>query len=294
VRTWQRTVQRRRTYGRATAFTLLVAVSALLLVLSSNPAVRELQRRVASGLGPVAGAFDDAASAVASVANAIGDFDRQRVDNGELRRANDRLAAENARLEEARRENEQLSALLRLQDTYAYRTVAAQVIAVESSELRRVVTIGKGTADGIATGDVVMGEGGALTGRVIDAGPNVATVRLITDPGSRVIGQLPSAATGEVVGRLSTLVPMGRIDATEKIAVGDEVVTASIELAGGIRSAYPKGLVIGRVADVERDANAVVQTAWLLPAAPLDRLEYLLVITDYEGGLPPVEASAAP
>jgi hypothetical protein len=30
----------------------------------------------------------------------------------------------------------------------------------------------------------------------------------------------------------------------------------------------------------------VVQTAFLEPAAGLDRLEYLLVITDYQGGLP--------
>ena len=30
----------------------------------------------------------------------------------------------------------------------------------------------------------------------------------------------------------------------------------------------------------------VVQTAFLEPGAALDRLEYLLVITDYDGGLP--------
>ena len=33
-------------------------------------------------------------------------------------------------------------------------------------------------------------------------------------------------------------------------------------------------------------ANDVVQTAFLEPGAALDRLEYLLVITDYDGGLP--------
>jgi len=33
----------------------------------------------------------------------------------------------------------------------------------------------------------------------------------------------------------------------------------------------------------------VVQTAYLQPAADLDRLEFVLVITDYEGGLPPIE-----
>ena len=66
-------------------------------------------------------------------------------------------------------------------------------------------------------------------------------------------------------------------------------MTAGIELGGGVRSPYPKGLLIGQVVDVRRDANAVVQTAYLQPAADLERLEYVLVITDYEGGLPPLE-----
>jgi rod shape-determining protein MreC len=273
---------------------LLLAASLLLLLLSGNSVVREAQHGIASGLRPIEGALDQAARAVSSVTSTIADIDRQRLDNGELRRANDRLSAENARLEATRRENEQLTALLKVQNSFAYRTVAAQVIAVESSELRRVVTIGKGTGDAIAAGDVVIGEGGALVGRVVDAGPNFATVRLITDTGSSVVGQLPTAATGEVVGRLGAVVSMGNIDATEQVTLGDDVVTASIQLAGGIRSAYPKGLVIGRVVDVKHDPNAVVQTAWLLPAAPLDRLEYVLVITDYEGGLPTVNASSAP
>jgi hypothetical protein len=66
-------------------------------------------------------------------------------------------------------------------------------------------------------------------------------------------------------------------------------VTAGLELGGGVRSPYPKGLLIGQVVDVRRDANAVVQTAYLQPAANLDKLEFVLVITDYEGGLPPIE-----
>jgi hypothetical protein len=77
------------------------------------------------------------------------------------------------------------------------------------------------------------------------------------------------------------------------VALGEEVVTAGIELAGGIRSPYPKGLVIGRVIDVRRDANEVVQTAFLEPAATLDRIEYVLVILDYQGGLPPPEQQPA-
>ncbi len=80
---------------------------------------------------------------------------------------------------------------------------------------------------------------------------------------------------------------MTNIDSTETIELGEEVLTAGIELGGGVRSPYPKGLLIGQVIDVRRDANSVVQTAYLAPAANLDKIEYVLVVLDYEGGLPP-------
>jgi cell shape-determining protein MreC len=81
---------------------------------------------------------------------------------------------------------------------------------------------------------------------------------------------------------------MDQIDSGEKISIGDEVVSAGIELGAGVRSPYPKGLLIGQVVDVRRDANAVVQTAYLQPAADFDKLEFVLVVLDYQGGLPPV------
>jgi hypothetical protein len=80
---------------------------------------------------------------------------------------------------------------------------------------------------------------------------------------------------------------MRDIDATEEVPLGEEVLTAGLELGGGVRSPYPKGLLLGQIVDVQRDANAVVQTAYLEAAADLEKLEYVLVITDYEGGLPP-------
>ncbi len=280
--------------SRGKAFATLIAITLVLMALSSNSAVRDVQRRIASLFAPVQGALDGVAGTVAALGGAVADVDRLRSDNTVLQAANDRLAADNARLEEARRENQQLSAALGLHDAFGFRTVAAHVIAVESSQLRRLVTIGKGADDGIAAGDVVVGDGGAVVGRVIDAGPTAANVVLISDTSSTVIGRLPSAATGAVVGGLDRVLGMDRIDATEEVSVGDQVVTAGIALPGGLRSAYPKGLPIGRVVDVRRDPNAVVQTAWLLPAAPLDRLEYVLVITDYEGGFPSLEPSPEP
>jgi rod shape-determining protein MreC len=271
---------------RGIAFAILLGLTFLMMAFSSNPAVLELQRGVSFAFRPIEQAFDSAAGTVASVFGAVGEIDQLRRDNQQLRDDNARLQNENQRFNEVRREIEQLTALLQLQNGFDFKTVAAQVIARDSSEFRRVVTLSKGSNDGVIVGDVVVAKGGALAGRVTEVGPTWATVMLITDTSSTVIGQLPTASTGVVVGQLGSPLTMEKIDSTVRIQLGQEIVTAGIELNGAVRSPFPKGLVIGQVIDVKRDANAVVQTAYLVPAINLDDLEYALIITDYHGGLP--------
>ena len=285
----------RQARRRGIVFVVLLAVTLLLMAFSANPLVLDLQRGLSFALRPMQGAIASVADGVAEVAGAIGEIDQLRVDNSALRSENERLRNENFRLQEIRRENDQLTALLQLQAGFDHETVAAQVIGRESLDTSRLIILDRGTDDGIETGDVVIVQGGALAGRVIDAGPNFAKVILISDSSSTVVGHLlGSGAAGEVVGQAGGVLIMRNIDSGVQISPDEEVFTAGIELAGGARSPYPKGLVIGRVVDVERDANSVVQTAFLAPAADLDTLEYALVITDYEGGLPPVDAQPVP
>jgi rod shape-determining protein MreC len=273
---------------RSIVFTALLAVTLVLMAFSSSPVIRDFQGAISFALRPVQGAVDGLAEGVSGAFTAVGDIDRLHTDNAALRRENERLIAQIARLEEVQRENEQLTGLLQLQNSFAYDTTAAEVIARDSSEFSRLVTISKGTDEGIEVGDVVVAEGGALAGRVIEVGPNYAKVVLITDESSTVIGLVQgSGATGEVVGQLGGSLVMNNIDSTETVELGEEVVTAGIELAGGIRSPYPKGLLLGVVIDVRRDANSVVQTAFLEPTTNLEKIEYVLVVLDYEGGLPP-------
>jgi len=276
---------------RATAYAALLLVSLALMSVSSNPLVRELQHGVAFAFAPIQRAVGDVASELSSIATTIAEIDQLRHENQTLRAENDLLDAESRSAAELRRENEQLTALLQLRNGLKYDTRAVTVIARESSEARRSLVVDRGSDDGLAVGQVVIGAGGSLVGRVTEVGTSIAHIVLISDPTSIVTGQLlTSAATGKVVGQLGGALVMTDVDAAAEVAQGDEVFTAGIELEGGLRSPYPKGLLIGRVIDVKIDPNEVVQTVFLEPAAPLDRLEFLLVITNYEGGiLGPIE-----
>ena len=285
----------RRARRRGIVFTILIAITLLLMAFSSNSYVLEMQRGLSFALKPFQAALASVADGVASVATAVGEIDALRIDNASLHDENERLANENARLRALREENDQLTALLQLQSGFEHQTVAARVIGREMLETRRLITLDKGTDDGIAQGDVVIVQGGALAGRVTDVGPTFAKITLISDSASTVVGQLlGSGATGEIVGQAGGVLVMRNIDSAVQIGVDEEVFTAGIELAGGIRSPYPRGLVVGTVVDLERDANDVVQTAYLAPAANLDSFELALVIVDYEGGLPPVDEQPVP
>jgi len=272
---------------RLVAYGILLAISVVLMASSSTSAVMELQGGLAFALSPAQDAVNGIGVQVRSIIGAVAEIDQLRRDNGTLRAENQRLTAENQRLAALGPENEQLSTLLQIRDSFQYATVAARVIGRDVAAVSRVVTIDRGTADGLAIGDVMVGQGGALAGRITQIGAHAARVVLINDPTSTVIGEVvTNRATGEVVGDLGGQLVMNNVDATQRITIGDEVVTAGITLGNGIRSPYPKGLVIGQVIDATRDPNAVVQTAYLEPAIDLDRLEVVLVITDYQGGIP--------
>jgi rod shape-determining protein MreC len=264
----------------------LLATSLLLIAISANPLVRDLQHGVAFAFRPFEEAIGNTARDVTSIGTALSDIDRLRVENEALRRENQQLQVDKRTADEVKRENDILTGLLQLRQGLDFRTLPTSVLARDPSGGRDVVVIDRGTDDGVAVGHVVVGPGGAVVGRVVDVGPTFASVLLISDPTSTVIGQLvSSAATGKVVGQPGGALIMQDVDSTIDVPIGEEVFTAGIDLGGGIRSPYPKGLLVGQVVDVARDPNEVVQTVYLQPAAPLDRLEFLLVILDYRGGI---------
>src|SRR5258706_2223121 len=280
---------------RAVTYVALLAASLVLMATSTNPLVRDLQHGIAFGFRPFEQAIDGAARDVISIGATITEIDQLRVENEALRSENTQLRIDKQTTDELRRENDQLTSLLQLRHGLTFRTQVATVIARESSEARRVITIDRGSDDGLQVGFVVVAAGGALAGRIVDVGPTFARVVLISDTTSTVIGQLVgSAATGRVEGQLGGALLMEDVDSNVEVPMGEEVFTAGIELGGGSRSPYPKGLLIGRVVDLKRDPNAVVQTVYLEPAADLDRLEFVLVITDYQGGISGPIGSVAP
>jgi rod shape-determining protein MreC len=276
-------------------YVLLLAVSMLMLAFSRSAPVTELRRGVGFAMAPIQETLRGSAQTIGSIFSTIGEIDRLRRQNEDLTTQLNELQAINRGLESLRAQNDQLTALLSVHSSFDYETVAAEVISKRITDQERVISLDRGTDVGIEVGDPVIGPGGALIGQVAEVGGNFSRVLLISDTRVNVVGLIESSrAVGLISGQLGQPLEMIDIPAELTVNFGESVVTAGIELAEGIRSRYPKGLLIGTVASVSRSPDQLFQTALVTPVADLDRLEYVLVITNYEGGLPDSSPSPSP
>lgn len=268
-------------------FAAFTIISLLLLLASGTDAARALQRTSARALDPVRQAIGGIGEGVVGIFGVIGEIDRLRTENDDLRR---RLAGAEQRLaelEEAAAENADLRELLGLAESLEMDLLPVRIISRDPSNFTWEFGIDAGATDGVRTGMPVVGSAagaGALAGTVVSVGPDSATVRMIVDPRSSVVAlDQRSRALGLVQGQLGGQLVMVQVNVTEELGVGDPIVTAGLVLGSDVaRSAYPRGLLIGHVADVEQDANALTQTGFVRPALDFSRLDRLLVVIAFE------------
>ena len=269
----------RRTQGSVLRpFALLVFVSVLLLGLRNTDIVLGTSTFLTQLLVPVQRVLADVGAAGDRFASAIAQIDSLRDDNSRLQTENDRLTLENVRLREQAIAGQQAEKLLTLQRTVPFESVPAPVIARDPSGILHSIVLGLGTDDGVKVGHVVLSDQG-LVGRISEVGTNYSKVLLVTDSSSVVSALVQgSRATGIVRGQFGDSLIMDWLLQTEPVKEGDVVITAGLGIGEELRSLYPKGLVIGTIAQIQTAEAAAYNRAIITPAVDLRRLEHVLVV----------------
>ena len=212
-----------------------------------------------------------------------------RQQNRELQDEVARLQMEQVRLRQDADQARRLQVLLDFKEKFISKTVAAQVIATSGTEQSRLITIDKGYKAGISADMAVITPDG-IVGKVKDVYSLSSQVLLINDhdSGAGVILE-QSRLQGIVKGT-----PLGELQVTgimsdEKVEPGEHVITS-----GGDRI-YPKGYSVGTVIastpDHDNDPFLVIK---IKPAADLNRLEEVLVITEMADNSRSVAAGPEP
>lgn len=207
------------------------------------------------------------------------------------------LAAENAALKEelaqmkddAReaaslaRENDRLRALLELTSTHEdYKLVDGYIIGKSSNDWSSTFTIDRGSNSGIAEGMCAITANGEVVGLVTEAGSNYAVVKSILDSTLEVSATMSASGySGVVLGGYASgfegLLRMDYIPSSAVIRNNDQVVTSG-------STVYPRNLILGHVVDAGFEETGVAKYAILKPAADIDNLEQVFIITEYNAG----------
>ena len=178
------------------------------------------------------------------------------------------------------RENARLRALNNLKATNeSYEMVDAYIIGWNSTDWNSTLTINRGTSAGIQANMCAVTENGQVVGLVTEAGPNYAVIKTVLDSTLEISGTISVSGYNGMVGGgyidgHETLLKMEYLPSSAIIRNTDQVVTSG-------STVYPRGLIIGNVVDAGFEETGVAKFALLRPAAEINTLEQVFIITKY-------------
>ena len=178
------------------------------------------------------------------------------------------------------RENERLRQLLDLKATHEdYKLVDAYIIGWSSTDWENTYTINRGTASGIQENMCAITANGEVVGLVTEVGLNWAEVTTILDSTLEISGTIATSGyngmvSGGYVDGHETLLQMNYLPSSAIIRNHDQVVTSG-------STVYPRGLIMGYVVDAGFEETGVAKYALLDPAADINSLEQVFIITEY-------------
>lgn len=252
-----------------------------------NGVVHKTRDGVQAVTAPVAAVGELFTRPVRGVFAWIADLGVSRSQFAALQLQNERLRNTVAALEEARLENARLQSLVNFGQATKLQALGAHVIG-RPTQYDRVITLDRGTADGVHEGMPVVGSlgsvpskateasaAGGLIGQTIDVTAHSARVRLISDQSSGVAAMIQSnRAQGIVRGSVGGGLSLDFISHETTVRASDVVITSGM---GGV---FPKGLLIGEVTGVVNQASSLYQDVTLSPSANLSGSEEVLILVN--------------
>ena len=264
-----------------------IIVAAAALIIGLGAAARDgqigfLQNATGVIKSPMQKVLSSAVNWFDSIYGYLYDYDSLMAENESLRSqladaqqsARDGIAASE--------ENTRLRQLLELREKHTdYEMESCKVVLWSASNWSSSFTISKGKSSDIELGDPVITEYGALVGQVTELGENWATVSTIIDVDMSVgafVGT--TGSSGMVVGEYSMMkkkaAKLTFLADGAQIFVGDEVLTSG---SGG---AFPAGLVIGTISNLQTEAGGQIEYGIVQPQCDLDSLVQVFIIKSFE------------
>ncbi len=280
---------------RRAVLALLVVVSVVLLTAyfgeSPSSPLHSIQRGIVAVVTPVQDGASKVLSPVRNVSDWVSSTLRAKSQNGQLRKQNQQLTAQVATLKQQAIENRQLTREVGLDQQIgasSFKPVAASVIIRDPSLWYQQVEVNAGSADGVAVGDPVLGDG-ALVGDVSIVNRSSSEVVLITDHTVGVGAEVQNrnGDVGVLAPAVGSQLVLQDLPTRAAVTPGDLVVTSGFRSrSGNLQSLYPPGIPIGRVSSFSQNELLNNGQVPVTPSASLRRFTSVQILTKpYPGTL---------
>jgi rod shape-determining protein MreC len=199
-------------------------------------------------------------------------FHRNFIENERLKKEISALKFRINAAQELYLENRRLKNLLSFKQNSPLSLIAARVIARDPSNWSSVIIIDKGRRDGVRSSLAVITERG-LVGKVVEAAESTSKILLIIDPNVGVSAVIQrNRQEGLISGTLENLLIMRYLSTDIDIKISDVIITS------GLSQIYPKGVIIGRVSEIETEFSGLSRFAMIKPEVNFSSLEEVLVV----------------
>lgn len=188
------------------------------------------------------------------------------------------LLEEKAELENIKEENKVLRDNLRFLSKKEYNYSLANILsrdsAIDKNGRTESVIIDQGTKDGLAVGLAVVNGKGILVGKISEVKDAIARVNLTNNENCKIAATAlnDDRTSGITEGELGLTIKMSFIPQDREININDIIVTS------GLEPMIPRGLIIGRVIEVDKENNELWQEAIIEPIIDPDELIIVTVL----------------
>jgi rod shape-determining protein MreC len=190
----------------------------------------------------------------------------------QLREENAKLSVQLQIAREMELENERLRALLQFREEHGREFMASRVLARDPTYFYDSVRLNRGARDGVRPGMSVMAAAGAV-GLVIKVTADTAHVLLVTDPNSSVdVIVARNRKRGVLEGTAGSSMRLKHVGKGGNVQVGDLLLTS------GLTGSFPRGILVGRVSNIQLESDHVTQKVEVEPSVPFEDLSEVLVL----------------
>lgn len=251
---------------------IIIAVGMGLVILHRVGMFSPVRQVLDKGITPSAAIFSRAGGDTGDLFYLISNIKNLARDNENLKRENHELQGKLARAEEQLQQLASLKQQLSFDGFERFKLVGARVVNYQPDSLRQFLVIQAGSQQGLRVGMEVISQG-HLVGRLSEVNAQTSKVFLVTDPNFK-IGAIDqqTRASGTVRGQIGAGMLMEKIAQSEKVEVGDTIVTDSADADDA------QGVLIGKVERVQQQDNAVFQTAMISSPVNFNKLELVMVV----------------